>query len=1785
MRHDKVGSVAATGSKTQASVMTMVVALLIIGFFIADPLFPTAASADALKLIHNSTNTASGKYGTWGSEYTCATCHNRKAGKNIKYVNYSIATPTGKRRVIFDRYTTTSNGITGVFGNDERTDYKDGSRNVCEVCHHRTLYHNYSASKLSNIVHAEHGPKGSSNRRDCNGCHQHSTGYKAPQVGECTSCHGIPPTSPATMVYGSNTLGLNPPADAGAHYRHRNIEQMECYTCHNNYGHGILNGNDMIEMGFRIDRKTWKGFSGISTVMTGTYTGTIGPPFTNNFAVAPGNPGTTLLREAGVNSCSIYCHGDGWAVDAGKADPYKGAISWTHGPLGGTQRSCDAAACHGTTPANPPNPVPPGAHKRHVGDLEMACTRCHDDYVSPHMINGRVAWNLSEQGSSATYKGYKRFSTATLPGVAPYGNCNNIYCHSNVQPNGGVGEPDSYKTVTWGITTVLACDGCHGGKQGDGTIISSGAHTSHIGNYAYDCATCHNGYGGDGTLMTHLDDNIQVVFNAYSGAYNQMPANAPGNGYGSCSANYCHSDAKGNKKSVGWGEAGPLACDACHKAAQTGNAVNTGKHTAHVDNVGFLGSNYGCVVCHANTVLNNFTIGDVGRHVNKYAEYSGARAGRYNSSTGACSVSYCHSDGKGGSPAVTVSWKDGSVINDCKGCHGVSAGGTFVSAAGEPNYANTGADTTFANSHDRHMGGIGLSTCVYCHNDTVSTIGLKVGTLHLNGMKNIAPGGGKTFTYLGDRTCANISCHGGPAQAKWGQKFAADCTGCHGNNAISFTPISSGKHKLHMNNPTFLGKNFACAACHALTVNPDDRSIADSAVHGNGFKNYTGTLAGSRSSYTTATGVCSASYCHTDGKGGTNKTFTSLNGWKSSATTLGCLGCHGNSSPADFTSGYGEPNYASTGAGTLRANDHKNHVDNGRLSCASCHGGTVDAGGAIFSGNSTHILNRQIDVQAGNGKSFGYEEGTKTCSNISCHGGKGSFSKIWGAPVTEDCTGCHGNNHLSFAPISSGSHKSHINNAATIGTYYNCTECHAKTINADERSFADGTKHGNGFIDYSGARAGGSASYNSVQGNCSNTYCHTDGKGKANVAFSSVNGWNSKTIYSNCIGCHGNDSAPDFASTAGEPNYASQTAGTLRANSHKVHVGAGAAGTCYYCHADVVGVAGSTVNTRHTNSYISYSTSGISGKTFNRGVGRTCSNIACHGSGTNTATWGGSLGCTGCHGGNAGAAPSDIKTGRHTSHVNNPDIGGNFACAECHAPIVADDTTLSDRTRHADGFVNYSGSMAGKNTAACNTAYCHSNGKAMPGSAVGWSTGATFVNCVGCHGTATGTGTFVSQAGEPNYANTGTAGSATSNNHQTHTNNLTLKGAASCEICHVSTVTAAGTQIKANSLHLDRSIDVYFDTAQAGSATYDKISRTCSNTACHGSPAPKWGDTASVSCKTCHANLMSSGAHAAHVGIDLWNTNFATMYNYTSSNSAGAIYRYGCANCHPAVATGNHRNGTYGDMDLSSNALGIGALRKLNKQILTAGAGYTKDGTTTFTCDLVYCHSDGRNTVNPAYRKSPNWYGGAFTGNKCAMCHDNPPLYEGQSHYVAQSSMGKESGHMIGIHYRNNSKGNNRNGFLGYSSSGSTAHGNSAVSTTISCNTCHSGIVGSTKVDTYAMAGTSSIFNCGSCHKADSRTPLQAGEITDAALHVNGAKNVAFAPIDFKTKAQLSVAANALGWTRNGDYKADNSYDYADLRVSAWDAQTKTCLTACHVNQPNITWGAQLQCVSCHVNQ
>jgi len=174
---------------------------------------------------------------------------------------------------------------------------------------------------------------------------------------------------------------------------------------------------------------------------------------------------------------------------------------------------------------------------------------------------------------------------------------------------------------------------------------------------------------------------------------------------------------------------------------------------------------------------------------------------------------------------------------------------------------------------------------------------------------------------------------------------------------------------------------------------------------------------------------------------------------------------------------------------------------------------------------------------------------------------------------------------------------------------------------------------------------------------------------------------------------------------------------------------------------------------------------------------------------------------------------------------------------------------------------------------------------------------------------------------------------------------------------------------------------------------------------------------------------------------------------------------------------------------------------------------------------------------------------------------------------------------MVGIHFRFISKGGTKSGFLGFSSSGNVAHGNPTLSTTVSCSICHSGIVSATKIDTYAMDGTPSLYRCGGCHTPSTRTPLQSGEIVDTSRHLNGEKEVVFAPVEFRTKAQLSNVANALGWSRTGDYKSDSSYDSFNLALSTWDPQSRSCLTACHVNQPGITWGGAIQCSSCHANQ
>ncbi len=442
--------------------------MLLTVFILPGWVTPNTSEAASSPLMHNSDNLGT-KYGTWGTTFTCATCHARTT-TNIKRIASTVQTPDGPRPVVFTRMTASSNSQNGVFGNDNRTYAVNGSTNICEVCHRLTTFHQYSASKVTDKTH--------NGNKDCTSCHSHSTGFKP--VG-CNGCHGYPPStttiggpdglaSPAT-----NALGAAP-ANAGAHLIHTGLS-MVCDTCHNGYGSKSM-PSGTIDIGFSINNTNFPQFSG--TVTGGSFTG-------NNALTGEtwsAGTGTTITTAANAATCSVYCHGN-W-TGSGGTNP-----SWT-----GTTIACNS--CHGDKTTPPAT----GNHNVHLSatGANLSCASCHpDNGTNMAHLNGNVQWNLSAISASATYKpsGGTAANSGGTGAPAPsaaYGSCT-VTCHGNLSP-------------TWGTTLsgTAVCDKCHtttlpatSFKATDGTTtgVISTIHVSHInGTHGYSsptltCNQCH----------------------------------------------------------------------------------------------------------------------------------------------------------------------------------------------------------------------------------------------------------------------------------------------------------------------------------------------------------------------------------------------------------------------------------------------------------------------------------------------------------------------------------------------------------------------------------------------------------------------------------------------------------------------------------------------------------------------------------------------------------------------------------------------------------------------------------------------------------------------------------------------------------------------------------------------------------------------------------------------------------------------------------------------------------------------------------------------------------------------------------------------------------------------------------------------------------------------------------------------------------------------------------------------------------------------------------------------
>lgn len=854
-----------------------------------------------------------------------------------------------------------------------------------------------------------------------------------------------------------------------------------------------------------------------------------------------------------------------------------------------------------------------------------------------------------------------------------------------------------------------------------------------------------------------------------------------------------------------------------------------------------------------------------------------------------------------------------------------------------------------------------------------------------------------------------------------------------------------------------------------------------------------------------------------------------------------------------------------------------------------------------------------------------------TCSNVNCHfetvtppNGATPLYLDGSKTIQQKCATCHS------APPTDARHTKHAQYYGGVTTA--CVKCHPDhAAKGGKDAFSHATSAGRRglAIQFSAFPNGGGSFdgdvsyplylYNpSRTGTCSNLYCHSPGTKAAGYDPPNQSPDWAGTLGTSCLGCHRGDA------DSGSP---------MQTGSHEAHVGVNAASEidCAACHGATVTDSRQIGDMAlHVNKKANISFSASVGATATYGgaagpvakdvgtaYGR-CQNIYCHSNGTTTtppfnnytAVWGMTdfpAGCIGCHGGQQGSGKV-IASNNHRKHVDasfNGGLGSGFGCVECHAKTVSNNSTVSNKASHVNSFKDYSGVRAGRfSGGTCTTVYCHSSGQRTASYRTGmvpWSDTTTAYSCNGCHGSygaaplsvAPPAGFFASQFGEPNYVNYSSADRNWFNSH----NVKHVRAAGDCGTCHNATTQNGVSLVPGTTLHANTQKNVSFNTAVAGnnSPSYDDLTRRCTNVYCHSNgrqtgtayATPRWGGT-SQNCNSCHPIAGLGGAHGIHVGGML-----PTFYAYTGNHPVGAAYRYGCANCHPMDST-HHIDGHI-DLSLSKNDVNAGWLKTRNgatnsSGLNSAGSGLTGTTGVSVRCASVYCHSNGYD-ANLIYAATPEWYGGAFAGDRCAACHGNSPnttIAGSKSHYNNRflGYTGVAGGHQIGIHAMNIYSSPGKRAKAG--TTGKSSHGNAATATTISCNICH--------YETVTTARNDDNMVCKSCHYDGNAVGAQTGNlaaIADRSKHVNGLVDVAFKPVAIVSKAQMRPASFATAtyssvWKRNGGYKVSGANDSAKQALNTatmWDGGTKTCSNiACH-NGQSVKWtdnNGVTECVSCH---
>lgn len=1225
------------------------------------------------------------------------------------------------------------------------------------------------------------------------------------------------------------------------------------------------------------------------------------------------------------------------------------------------------------------------------------------------------------------------------------------------------------------------------------TALDPGAHVTHAKGRFMACNTCHSGYATKAMPSNSIDIGFSIngsnfpgfggsvqggTFNAtnlnsgYSWSRAAGTGGTNGNAAITCSV-YCHGSTLtgGSVASPAWtvSNGTQKACGACH-GVTAATAPVTGSHQRHAGNTAG-GLALACESCHGthgdNSHVNGSVEWDLGqlKGLTGNALYQGQQAGATGNlapsgTYGQCTNISCHSNGNGGTPLQLPTW-GGSPVANCLGCHGNDAdSGTPVTSGAHLAHINNpnvlGAGNNF--------------TCGECHAKTVSTGNNRVVVMaanHVNTIKDYsgARAGGSASYNTSTKSCSASYCHSNGAGTQvappaWNSGTGLTCKGCHGSNGTSVngepdyatTPSTPNSHQKHVA-AIGITDTTRCANCHVRTVDQQAASklkdYSGAVVHLNRTRDVAFRKIGTATGRFNADGTCSSTYCH----------GTSSPAW-GAADAMNCASCHsaGNSAASPLQGAH-HIHYSSSLVPAAFTNSSGNISSRSayRFACSTCHASganrTIHADGPanrygvaqVFFGMTSPghapTYNYSSAVRGTDRGSFTWTAGgSKSCNSTYCHsdgnGGTGAKTVRWDGSATGSCSACHG----SQATIASGAHQAHVNSSAAIGGLnFGCVDCHALTV-SDNSTISDRSRHVNKLKDYSGARAGGSASYNASTKSCSASYCHSNGVG-SQVAPPA---WNSGAGLS-CKGCHG-----AVSSAAGEPDYANSAS---TPNSHQTHVRARnilETTGCAVCHRATVDAgsanrlaAGSPLHLNRRPDVAFSPFANLSGS-FNPAA-RSCSATYCHAN--SSPVWGGpSLSCGQCHatrglaGSHAIHYDSTATPNRYLNYSGNVSSATNyrFSCSSCHNGVHADGPFNAAAGQIADVQFGYTSAgrrgtyQAGMSfvidpattftwtNGSCSATYCHSDGRGGNAPApVSWSTTTSSGSCVSCHGDAS---------------------TLSSGAHARHVNPTTGKGIG-CVECHARTV-SGNTVVSDKSKHINKVRDVAF---VSGGANFN--SGSCSATYCHSngigvSVAVAWV-AGGASCGSCHGVTSATlgGIHFKHLSSA-----------YGPRLAGTAPYVTLCSNCHTYtgelgathvngviandLATGNcttscHRNEPAvaliaqpptrracaschdGNVSYDARFGNISAPRKGMGIFTSAGHGTLKLAGAAMTCSD--CHDpDGRH-INGVRgdRRLLAVLGDGTNNASCGYCHNDSgkvatASFRGMSsHLTARSSDGK----------------------------------------------------------------------------------------------------------------------------------------------------------------------------------